>query len=92
VLIEVRFNAKGEFYMKCAVFIEILVVFLFVSSGQGFAQIYNQTCLGMLYTYYCWEDIDAYYNASLGAVEVFYSDDIMLGAGFAYKINDNLTT
>ena len=41
---------------------------------------------GLLYTWYVWDDLDAYYNANLGSIEVFYSDDLMVGAGFAYEI------
>jgi long-chain fatty acid transport protein len=45
---------------------------------------------GMLYTIYDFNDLDAYYNTNLGSVEVFYSDDIMLGAGFAYEVLSGL--
>lgn len=41
---------------------------------------------GVLYTRYDWGDLDAYYNANLGAIEVFYSDDVMFGLGFGYEI------
>ncbi|HOO39315.1 MAG TPA: outer membrane beta-barrel protein [Deltaproteobacteria bacterium] len=45
---------------------------------------------GLLYTIYAWNDLDAYYNANLGAVEVFYSDDLMIGLGFAYEIKSKV--
>lgn len=41
---------------------------------------------GLLYTLFRWDDIDAYYNANAGAVEVQYSDNLNLGFGFAYKV------
>jgi long-subunit fatty acid transport protein len=40
----------------------------------------------VLYTRYDWGDLDAYYNANLGAIEVFYSDDVMFGLGFGYEL------
>lgn len=43
--------------------------------------------LGMLYTVYDWGDKDAYYNANLGAIEVFYADDLMVGFGFGYALH-----
>ncbi len=41
---------------------------------------------GTLYTLFRWDDIDAYYNATPGSVEVQYSDDVNLAAGFGYKV------
>ncbi|MGC9323780.1 MAG: OmpP1/FadL family transporter [Desulfomonilia bacterium] len=41
---------------------------------------------GFLYTIYDWNDLDAYYNANLGAIEVYYADDVMFGLGFGYEL------
>jgi len=41
---------------------------------------------GFLYTLFRWDDIDAYYNANAGAVEVQYSDNWNIGFGFAYTV------
>lgn len=45
---------------------------------------------GFLYTWYAFEDMDGFYNNSLGAIEVFYENDIMAGLGFAYEIRKGL--
>jgi long-chain fatty acid transport protein len=46
--------------------------------------------LGTIYTEFEWDDMDAYY-AELGAFEVLYTDNWHIGAGFAWKVKDNVT-
>lgn len=45
---------------------------------------------GFLYTKHDWSDLDAYYNNNLGAIEVLYSTNVNLSAGFAYKVRPNI--
>ncbi|MCU0576408.1 MAG: hypothetical protein MUD15_06240 [Desulfobacterota bacterium] len=46
---------------------------------------------GVLYTWYDFGDIDEYYSNSLGAIEVFYADDVMYSVGFGYEVVTGLT-
>ncbi len=41
---------------------------------------------GLLYTLFRWDDIDEYYNANAGAIEILYSDNLNLGFGVGYKV------
>ncbi len=41
---------------------------------------------GFLYTRHDWGDMDDYYNASLGAFEVLYSDNVNLAAGVCHLV------
>ena len=41
---------------------------------------------GLLYTWYEFPDFDGYYNNNLGAIEVYYADDLMVGLGFGYEV------
>ncbi|HQJ09781.1 MAG TPA: outer membrane protein transport protein [Deltaproteobacteria bacterium] len=45
---------------------------------------------GILYTIFRWDDMDAYYLASPGAVEIQYSDNLSLGLGLGYKVIPSL--
>ncbi len=45
---------------------------------------------GILYTLYRWDNIDAYYNANPGALEVGYSNNMSIGTGIGYKILPSL--
>ncbi|MGC9324787.1 MAG: OmpP1/FadL family transporter [Desulfomonilia bacterium] len=45
---------------------------------------------GFLYTKHDWDDLDAYYNNNLGAIEVMYSTNVNLSTGFAYRIRPNV--
>lgn len=41
---------------------------------------------GVLYTWYEFPDFDGYYLNNLGSIEVYYADDVMVGAGFGYEV------
>ncbi|NMD41246.1 MAG: hypothetical protein GYA83_10670 [Deltaproteobacteria bacterium] len=41
---------------------------------------------GFLYTWYEFPDFDGYYTSNLGAIEVYYADDVMFGVGFGYEV------
>lgn len=41
---------------------------------------------GLLYTLFRWDDIDAYFLESAGAIEIQYSDDLSMGVGVGYKV------
>lgn len=63
------------------------------SLGGTFAYQLNDYLLvsvGTIYTKFEWDDIDAYYE-EIGAFEVLYTDNWHLGAGFAWKIKENVT-
>jgi long-chain fatty acid transport protein len=47
--------------------------------------------VGATYTDFLWEDMDAYYESSLGAYEVLYSDNWHIGCGIAYDLTQNVT-
>lgn len=46
--------------------------------------------IGTIYTRFEWDDIAAYYQ-QIGAFEVLYTDNWHIGAGFAWKMKDNVT-
>lgn len=46
--------------------------------------------VGMTYTNFLWEDMDAYYEANLGSYEVLYTDNWHIGCGVAYTLVDNV--
>lgn len=46
--------------------------------------------VGTTYTDFMWDDIDGYYQASLGSYEVLYTDNWHLGCGVAYEFRKNM--
>ena len=44
---------------------------------------------GTTYTKFEWDDINGYYNASLGSLEVLYSDNWHVGVGCAWEFMEN---
>ncbi len=45
---------------------------------------------GVTYTDYKWNNMDGFYEASMGSYEVLYSDDWYIGCGIAYTLIDNI--
>ncbi len=46
--------------------------------------------VGTTYTDFMWNDIDGYYQASMGSYEVLYTDNWHLGCGVAYEFRENM--
>lgn len=44
---------------------------------------------GTTYTKFEWDDINGYYNANLGSIEVLYSDNWHVGVGCAWEFKEN---
>ncbi|MCP4745572.1 MAG: hypothetical protein GY874_05430 [Desulfobacteraceae bacterium] len=59
------------------------------SAGAAIAYQHTKKLLlsgGFVFTKFKWKDINAYYEANLGAFETLYSDNWNLSAGFAYEV------
>jgi long-subunit fatty acid transport protein len=47
--------------------------------------------VGLTYTDFLWNDMDAYYEANLGSYEVLYTDNWHIGCGIAYTFKKEMT-
>jgi hypothetical protein len=47
--------------------------------------------LGTTFTDFCWNDMDAYYEAGLGSYEVLYTDNRHIGCGIACNLAKDVT-